>query len=135
MRSLLIAPDAAEQFDEAPLILRAQRAADVPLMRAYHVDEPLEERGAVIAQAERVRAAVVGGAGANDKPARLEAVDHRDHGGAIDAQGVAELRLAQPGIAVDHGEHAELAGRDVERPHGFAEVLKHSHLRAPQLIT
>ena len=132
---LPLAPDAAEELDEALLIVRAQSAADVALVDADHRLELPQHRGAVVAEPERVRAAVIGRGRADDEAARLQAVDHGDDGGAIDAQGVAELRLAQAGIAVDHHEHAELAGRDVERAHGFAEMLKYRYLRAPQLIT
>ena len=49
-RRLLRPPDAAEQLDEAPLIVRAERAADVALMGADHALELLQHGGAVFAQ-------------------------------------------------------------------------------------
>src|SRR6185437_14978942 len=78
--SLLGSRDAVEQPQQQALILGTQIAADLALMGADHVLEPLQQPLSIGREPERVRASVGRRRRAQHQPAAFEAVDHRDHG-------------------------------------------------------
>jgi enoyl-CoA hydratase/carnithine racemase len=91
-----------------------------------------QEHATVIGEMQAVRATVA--RDASQQAAPLQRVEQRDEIRLLDAERRARLRLQQPGIGVDHGQHREVCRAQVELGERVDEVLEDFELRAAQRV-
>ena len=115
---------------------RRKARRDPLLMRLHQPREPRQRLLAVGREAERMGAPVARRGAAHQKAARLQAVQDRHQGRAVDAERPGQRHLAEARIALDQHQQAEFARRQrlARLGEGAGEVGEHRRLGAPQHI-
>src|SRR6267154_820136 len=125
-----------EQFDQGPRFGRRKTRRDALLVRSHQSGEARQRLLARWCQGKRMGAAVGRRAMAHQQATRLQAIEDRHQGRAVDAERACQRHLAQPRIAVDQHQQAEFARR--QRLAGFrkgrGEVTEHRRLGATEHV-
>lgn len=112
--------------------LSCGEASGDALLVARDAAQRARQKRAPTARQPQAVGAAVGAAAALDQAARLEMVEHADHGGAVALGGLGQAALRHARVGIDVDQHSDAARR--EPLHARGEVAEYRLLGKPQTV-